>query len=268
MSSTVPFETAIAAHALEDPTREVCGFVVIRGTHLEAIRTPNSADDPTRFFRIDPVLTLDRLKAGDLAGYYHSHPHGPAEASAADKAVAAELKLPAWIYSVEDGALVMHKPATFYAPLEGRPFCPCVHDCVALVWDFARDWMNVELPSFPRGSGDYCNGVELDWQPWIDELGGKIVTSPRAGDVLIMKCGDTSRPNHLGVMLPGGVFIHQRSNQTSGREVYGGYWKKNTLITVRLPGAEEAAARYDAVGGAQNPPGEPLSAGNAANSTT
>ncbi len=80
----------IAALCEADPAREVCGFVVRRGSELEVVQVPNVADryhavDPERFPRtsresylMDPgaQLRLHReLEAwgGEIAAVWHSH---------------------------------------------------------------------------------------------------------------------------------------------------------------------------------------------------
>lgn len=93
----------IAALCEADPSREVCGFVVRRGTELEVVPVPNAADryhevDPQRFPRssrdsylMDPKaqLRLQReLEAwgGEIAAIWHSHVEVGAYFSDKDKA--------------------------------------------------------------------------------------------------------------------------------------------------------------------------------------
>jgi proteasome lid subunit RPN8/RPN11 len=84
---------AVIAHAREAAPAECCGVLI--GTErdvVEAVRTRNVADRPTRF-EIDPKGHLDarrsaRARGLDVVGFYHSHPHSPARPSETDTAEA------------------------------------------------------------------------------------------------------------------------------------------------------------------------------------
>lgn len=74
---------------------ECCGILLGRpGTVEEARPARNVAADRTRRFEIDPQTLVDAHRAAragglQVLGYYHSHPAGPAEPSATDRAMAA-----------------------------------------------------------------------------------------------------------------------------------------------------------------------------------
>src|SRR2546428_1991157 len=84
---------AIVAHAREAAPAECCGLLLGRGDEIvEAVRTRNIAEQPTRFL-IDPKDHIDgrrdaRRRGIDVVGFYHSHPHSPAEPSDTDRAEA------------------------------------------------------------------------------------------------------------------------------------------------------------------------------------
>jgi proteasome lid subunit RPN8/RPN11 len=84
---------AAVAHAREAAPAECCGVLLGAGDEVvEAVRTRNSADQPTRFL-IDPRDHFDAIRSGrsrglDVVGFYHSHPHSPAEPSETDIAEA------------------------------------------------------------------------------------------------------------------------------------------------------------------------------------
>ena len=85
------FAAAAAAHPLE-----CCGLLLGEGDHIrEARPAANVHPEPARFFEIDPQALIDAHRdarsgasAGGpvLVGYYHSHPLGPPEPSATDRA--------------------------------------------------------------------------------------------------------------------------------------------------------------------------------------
>jgi proteasome lid subunit RPN8/RPN11 len=71
---------------------EACGLLLGQGERITAIRpTANVHPEPARFFEIDPQALIDahrsaRSGGAELIGYYHSHPVGPPEPSATDRA--------------------------------------------------------------------------------------------------------------------------------------------------------------------------------------
>ena len=74
---------------------ECCGILLGCGGLIEDARpAANVAADPRRRFEIDPQSLVDAHRAArdgglHVLGYYHSHPTGPAEPSAADRERAA-----------------------------------------------------------------------------------------------------------------------------------------------------------------------------------
>ena len=87
---------AVIAHAREAAPAECCGVLVgSSGRIVSAVRAGNLSDNPNRFL-LDPKDHIrarrDARAAGlDVIGFYHSHPHSPAEPSETDRAEA-------WLY--------------------------------------------------------------------------------------------------------------------------------------------------------------------------
>ncbi len=84
---------AVVLHARDAAPAECCGVLVGRGGEVvDALRTRNTADRPTRFV-IDPAdhfaaIRAAREKSLEVVGYYHSHPHSAAIPSETDIAEA------------------------------------------------------------------------------------------------------------------------------------------------------------------------------------
>jgi proteasome lid subunit RPN8/RPN11 len=90
----------VVSHARSGGESEVCG--VLAGTHgtdddpsvvTEAYEAENAAETPRTRYRIDPEAQLALFEAIeadglDVAGFYHSHPAGPARPSETDVAQA------------------------------------------------------------------------------------------------------------------------------------------------------------------------------------
>jgi len=96
-----------AAHAYPN---EACGLLEGRGIEhgwlVTAVHeTANIADNPARYFLIDPQAQFDLMRAlrgknTRLIGCFHSHPNGVAEPSATDRAEAYE---PDFLYLIAAG---------------------------------------------------------------------------------------------------------------------------------------------------------------------
>ena len=85
---------ALLAGAESAAPEECCGLLLGCEMIEEARPAANIASDPTRHFEIDPQALVDAHRAAraggpEVIGYFHSHPAGPAEPSATDRALAA-----------------------------------------------------------------------------------------------------------------------------------------------------------------------------------
>lgn len=85
----------LCAQAAAAHPRECCGLLLGEGGAITAVLPArNVHPDPARHFEIDPQALIDAFRAERsggprVVGYYHSHPTGAAEPSAADRAMAA-----------------------------------------------------------------------------------------------------------------------------------------------------------------------------------
>lgn len=85
----------ILAEAAAAAPRECCGILLGDGTEVRALEPARNVHPaPKTHFEIDPRALIDAHRAArrggpQVVGYYHSHPHGPAEPSPTDQAMAA-----------------------------------------------------------------------------------------------------------------------------------------------------------------------------------
>ncbi len=85
---------AMRAHAAAAHPLEACGILLGEaGRITEARAAANVHPAPATHFEIDPQALIDAHRAArsggpQVVGYYHSHPRGPAEPSATDRASA------------------------------------------------------------------------------------------------------------------------------------------------------------------------------------
>jgi proteasome lid subunit RPN8/RPN11 len=84
----------LLAEACAAQPREACGLLLGHGDQIDTIQPcTNVHPDPERHFEIDPRALIAAHRAAreggpQVIGYYHSHPSGPPEPSAADRAQA------------------------------------------------------------------------------------------------------------------------------------------------------------------------------------
>ena len=86
----------ILAEAAAAHPRECCGILLGEGEAITALQPARNVHPaPETHFEIDPQALIDAHRAAraggpEVLGYYHSHPTGPAEPSATDRALAAK----------------------------------------------------------------------------------------------------------------------------------------------------------------------------------
>ena len=84
---------AILAEAARAAPHEACGLLLGAPVIDRAVTAANVHPTPRTHFEIDPQALIaahkaERAGGPALAGYWHSHPHGPPEPSATDRAAA------------------------------------------------------------------------------------------------------------------------------------------------------------------------------------
>ncbi len=88
-------QITLRAEAAQAYPRECCGILVGHAAAITAaLPARNLHPAPEAHFEIDPQALVDAHRAAraggpEVIGYYHSHPTGPAEPSATDRALAA-----------------------------------------------------------------------------------------------------------------------------------------------------------------------------------
>jgi proteasome lid subunit RPN8/RPN11 len=220
------FEAQIKEHALEVAPQEACGWVIKSATDaLESVRSENCASDPLNEFKVELERHLSLVKSGLLVAYYHSHVTDAhlTTFSEADKLVSEETHYPVYLYLVKEDRMMVYTPKGFKAPLEGRPYIPRIFDCFTTTRDCYRE-NGIDAPDFELGLNEALTGVIPATQMLKDAKFIPVLDTKRL-DLLVMHY-KSIRPNHLGVYLGDGHFLHQLYNTRSKVEVYGGQWKE------------------------------------------
>jgi proteasome lid subunit RPN8/RPN11 len=222
----------IAYHALEDPSVEACGFIINAGGFERVVRARNAAPDPSRFFVIHPDDYAAAEKVGRIIAIYHSHPKGPSEPSAGDRAACTASGLPWYIYSVPDHSFAAIDPDDFPAPLVGREFLWGINDCGTLVRDYYREKLGINLVYEPYPERFWKDPNHKPYLRKFLENGFRIVNAPKEHDCLLLQLS-ADEPNHAAIYINGGLILHHVQNRLSCRDVYGGYWREVTRYVLR-----------------------------------
>lgn len=220
------------AHAAETPGRECCGLITVHHGRLVYQRCRNVAQGDSEF-EIHPEDYVEADVFG-VVGVVHSHLHGSPEPSMPDLAGIERSGLPWLIVSLPNGAYRVVEPSGFQAPLIGRPFVHGLFDCFSL----ARDWyagQGIAVLDFEREANWWEGEADLLTPENFARAGFVVVSdgSLLAGDGIVMQNGLASKPNHVGVYLGDGLFLHHPGGRLSHRAPYGGYWQKVTRWIVR-----------------------------------
>lgn len=219
-------------HASADSPRESCGVIVVRRGRHHYVRCRNVAQGDNQF-AIDADDYAYAEDYGDVVAIVHSHPGAPANPSQADLVGVEQTGLPWLIVGYPSLTWTLNKPSGYVAPLIGREFVHGVLDCYSLIRDYYRQELGIQLQDFARAEKWWEKGDDL-YRKHFSDAGFLHIRDPelRPHDVLLMQVG-APVPNHGAIYLGDNLILHHFMNRISGRDVYGGYWHKSTVMVVR-----------------------------------
>ena len=240
MILTEQVQADFTSHAEREFPREACGLVVIQKGRQVYKPCRNLAVGTDQFV-IDPEDYANADQSGEIVAVVHSHPNMSPEPSQADLVSCEASGLPWFILSHPVGTWSATFPKGYKAPLVGRQWSHGVLDCYSII----RDWYAIErgilLPDFQRHDEWWLKGENL-YEENFDKAGFYEISSDdlRTGDVILMQVGSPVS-NHGAIYLGDGLILHHVQNRLSTRDVYGGYWLKNTTKYLRYE--ENSATR-------------------------
>lgn len=224
----------ILKHAQENIDVEVCGVVVIFKGREKYIRCRNiSETDSSDHFILHPEDYAKAEDMGEVTHIVHSHPKTNPNPSEADLVGIEKSGLPWIIVNPRTEQYTVTKPSGYTAPLIGRQFVHGTLDCYALVKDYYKETLNIELPEIFRQDDWWHKGQSLYRDNF--EKAGFIevdISGVRKHDCFIISNGSTE-PNHAAVYLGDGKILHHVQGRLSSIDVFGGFWLQNTWKTVR-----------------------------------
>jgi proteasome lid subunit RPN8/RPN11 len=221
-------------HAIAESPREACGLVVVIKGRRKYWPCKNLAATPSDFFILDPEDYAAAEDAGTIYAIFHSHPLTPATPSEADRVGCEKSGVPWFI--VNPGNLDWReiKPNGYISPLIGRQWVWGVSDC----WTLARDWYkqewDLELRDWSRPVDPQAFAREPMFERCFEETGFVDVTGSQIeiGDLLLISL-QYSQLNHCAVYVGSQMILQHTGGRISSRDIYGGYYQKNTGRVLR-----------------------------------
>lgn len=238
MQYYIPSDKVLQAameHAAADLPRESCGLVVVFGGKDKYIPCHNIAETAESHFILDPLDLFEAEKQGDIVAVVHSHPDSQPIATMADKVSCEEWGYAWLIVNPRTLQHSMYYPEGYVAPLIGRQFCFGVLDCYTLVRDYYAETFDIHLRDYHRDEKFWEKGQQLYLDNFAKE-GFIVIDDPndlQVGDLLFMTLNNIAVANHAAIVLDGNMILHHPMNRISGKDIYGGYWKKITVKHVR-----------------------------------
>jgi proteasome lid subunit RPN8/RPN11 len=223
----------IQAHAAEESPKECCGLVAVVKGRRKYFPCKNLAVTPEEHFALDPLDYAAVEDQGEIVAVVHSHPvtnHAPSQA---DRVACEQSGLPWHIINPNTGNWGYCEPEGFELPYVGREFAHGTVDCYSLCRDwYKREW-DLELKNYPRRDQWWENGQNLYLDNFEKEGFHRIpVSELQRGDALLMQLSSPV-PNHAAIYIGDQQVLHHVQGRLSSRDVYGGYYAKNTACALR-----------------------------------
>jgi proteasome lid subunit RPN8/RPN11 len=231
----------MVAHAISEYPKEACGLIIVSKGKEKYIPCKNMAKNQNDHFILDPEDYANAEDAGEVLGIFHSHPDQSSKPSEADRVSCEQSGLPWYIVSIyrdESGDVKVHdefafEPVGYKPPLIGRTFHHGVLDCYSIIRDWYQENKGITFNDYKRQDNWWNEGFDL----YLDNLEKdgfeRVFDDLKVGDIILMQIRG-KKPNHAGVYVGDGLFIHHMYGRLSSKDVYGGYWQEVTVSYWRL----------------------------------
>ena len=220
----------IKTHVNSSPAREICGLIVSHKRKNFYVPCTNVSQGENEFV-IDPVEFADISDKYKILAAVHSHIGINPKPSQADLIEIERNNLPYLIMNYPLNTWTYTEPSGYKAPLVGRPFVHGITDCYALLVDYYKQELKLDINDYARNHEWWLKGDNLYLENYEDAGFVKVDTLQKH-DVIIMQVASPV-PNHCAIYLGDNVILQHVMGRVSSRDVYGGYWQKITSIIVR-----------------------------------
>ena len=226
-------QAAALEHAKAEFPKESCGLVAVVKGRRRYFPCQNIAETPDEHFVLDPADYAATQDKGEITAVIHSHPKTNHAPSQADRVACEKSGLPWYVVNPQTEAWGQCQPEGFELPYVGREFVFGLVDCYSLCRDwYKREW-GLDLKDYDRRDQFWLRGQSL----YIDNFANEgfrriLIEDLQPGDAVIMQLNATL-PNHAAVYLGDQMILHHLQGRLSSRDLYGGYYLKNTACALR-----------------------------------
>lgn len=232
---TLPDSIRAAAleHAKTEFPKESCGLIAVIKGRRRYFSCRNIAETPDEHFVLDPADYAAVEDKGEIVAVVHSHPKTNHAPSQADRVACEKSGVPWYVVNPQTEAWGYCEPEGFELPYVGREFVFGLVDCYSLCRDwYKREW-NLDLKDYDRRDQFWLRGESLYIDNFANEGFRRIpIEDLQPGDAVIMQLNATL-PNHAAVYLGDQTILHHLQGRLSSRDLYGGYYLKNTACALR-----------------------------------
>lgn len=224
---------AIRDHAAREYPRECCGVVIVRKGREKYVPCRNMAStgEGEDYFILNGADYAAAEEEGSIIAIVHSHPNTSPQPSQADLVGCEASGLPWVIVNWPTGQIVQFQPSGYKAPLTGRVFSHGILDCYSLIQDYYKEVLHIQLPDAERQYLWWETGQNL-YMDNFERAGFRKVEDLQLHDVILIQLAST-KANHGAVYIGNDYILHHPQHRLSSRDVYGGYWRKNTVCFIR-----------------------------------
>jgi proteasome lid subunit RPN8/RPN11 len=220
-------------HARDEFPKESCGLVAVVKGRKRYFACRNLAETPSEHFVLDPEQYAEIEDKGEIVAVIHSHPitnHAPSQA---DQVACEKSGLPWHIVNPQTEQWGYCEPKGFELPYVGREFVFGLVDCYSLCRDWYKREMSLDLRDYQRRDRFWLRGENLYLDNFAKE-GFRAVPHGdlQWGDAILMQLS-SPLPNHAAIYLGDQLILHHAQGRLSSRDVYGGYYWKNTALVLR-----------------------------------
>lgn len=220
----------IKEHVNSSPKREICGLIVSHKRKNIYIPCTNVSQGENEFI-IDAAEYADISDKYNVLAVVHSHVGINPNPSQADLIAIERNKLPFLIVNYPLNTWTWTEPTGYIAPYVGRPFVHGVTDCYAMLVDYYKRELNLDIKDYKRQPEWWIKGDNLYLENYED-AGFVKVDDLQKNDIILMQVASPV-PNHCAIYLGDNIILHHVMGRVSSRDVYGGYWRKITSVIVR-----------------------------------
>jgi proteasome lid subunit RPN8/RPN11 len=242
---------AMREDAAKRQPEEACGFVLRVNGELVLRPAKNTSNRPVATrqhaatFRIAPEDFEAAEDEGEIVELYHSHVNESPNPSPTDIAISEKHQIVSRIISYPGFEEFVYVPKGYAPPLLGRTFVHGIWDCYALLRDFYREKLSIELPDFEREDewwlpkknekGEIIAPAQNLYLDHLEEAGFRRVEDLRLYDAILMQI-NSDVPNHVAVYVAEGMIMHHLFDRKSCEQPYHanfGYYAKHSYAICR-----------------------------------